>query len=214
MPVRPATNRTLVALAAGFWGLCAWSAISPTHQMDWWLEIVTPVGLFVVLAATLRAYRFTPLSYTLLFLECVLLIVGAHYTHAAVPAFDWPMEWWGWERNHYDRFAHFGVGFLCMIPVRELLQRCTPLRGAWLNALAIVCIWAWGAAYEVIEWLLAITVDPEAAEAYLGAQGDQWDAQKDMLLDGLGGLSALLLVPWHRRQVEGATSPPGAPGDA
>lgn len=211
MPARPAGNGTLIGLTVAFWILCAWSAIDPTHQTDWWLEILTPVGLFALLASTLKLYRFTTLSYALLFAECVLLIIGAHYTHAEVPFFEPPREWWGWERNHYDRFAHFGVGVLCMIPVREVLWRCTPLRGAWLNALAIICIWAWGAAYEVIEWLLAITVDPEAAEHYLGAQGDQWDAQKDMLLDGLGGIAALVWVPWHRRQVEGATPPPDVP---
>ncbi len=203
MAAHPAGNRTLIALAAAFWGLCVWSAIAPTHQADWWLEILTPVGLFALLAGTLRWYRFTPLAYYLLFAECVLLIVGAHYTHAEVPLFEWPQQWWGWQRNHYDRFAHFGVGLLCMIPVREVLHRATPLRGGWLNWVAIVHVVAWGAVYEVIEWWIALTASPEAADAYLGAQGDIWDAQWDMLFDGCGAVAALLWVPWHRRQLEG-----------
>src|SRR5574341_774944 len=134
-----------IALAVAFWVLVGWSAIRPVDEHDWWLEIATPVALFVILAATVRRFRFTPLSYTLLFLELVVLTVGAHYTHAKVPLFDWIRDWMHLSRNHYDRFAHFCVGLLLVIPTREVLRRKSPLRGAWLAAMSSVCIWAWAA---------------------------------------------------------------------
>lgn len=114
-------------LAAVFWAAVIWSAVAPLNPHDYWLEIATPVLGFVLLAATARRFRFTRLAYTLMFLEGLVLIVGAHYTHERVPAFDGLKEALGLSRNHYDRFAHFCVGLLLVMPVREILARTSQI---------------------------------------------------------------------------------------
>jgi putative membrane protein len=181
------------ALTAVLAVAAAWSAIRPVNPKDYLLEIAVPVAAFALLAATRRRFEFTPLAYRLLFCEALILIVGAHYTHEGVPLFDWLKPLFGWERNHYDRFAHFAVGALLVIPGREVLRRRTPLTGGCLNALAVVSILAFAAFYEITEWWIALGAAPEAAVAYLGSQGDPWDAQKDMLMDGLGALAGIAL---------------------
>ena len=196
--------RELPLLTLSFWALAAWSAIDPYDVYDWWLEMATPVAGYAVLAATYRRFRFTPLSYRLMFLEGLLLIVGAHYTHERVPLFDWIAEEFGRSRNDYDRVAHFAVGFLLVVPVRELLAELSPLRARWLWAMSVTVILAWAAFYEIFEWWIAVVAAPEVGVAYLGSQGDPWDAQKDMLLDGIGAVSGLLaFARAHDRQLAG-----------
>ena len=170
------------------------SAISPYDPRDYAIEIAVPIAGFAALAATRNQFRFTPLSYTMLFCEAMLLVIGAHYTHERVPLFDWIRDAVGGTRNHYDRFAHFGVGLLLVIPFREVLHRRTPLRGAWLNGLAATGVLAFAGFYEISEWGIAVFAAPETAEAYLGSQGDPWDAQKDMLMDALGALTGLIFL--------------------
>lgn len=194
--------RELPVLTLLFWALTAGSAIQPYDVRDWWLEIATPVAGYLVLAATWRRFRFTPLAYRLMFIEAVVLIVGAHYTHERVPLFDWIAAELGRSRNDYDRLAHFAVGFLLVVPVRELLVRRSPLRGKWLWAMSVTVILAWAAFYEILEWWIAVLAAPDVGVAYLGSQGDAWDAQKDMLLDGVGAVFGLLAFSRvHDRQL-------------
>lgn len=201
---RAAERGELALLVAAFWVAVAWSAVRPLNPHDYLLEIATPLGGFLLLTATHRGFPFTPLAYRAMFAEALVLIVGAHYTHERVPLFDWLKQAVGGHRNEYDRLAHFCVGFLLVVPVREILRRRTPLRGAWLETQAILSILAFAAFYEITEWWIAVVAAPEAAEAYLGSQGDPWDAQKDMLLDGLGGLAGILaFARHHERQMEG-----------
>jgi putative membrane protein len=197
-----AVSRELPLLTLLFWALTGWSAIHPYDAMDWWLEIATPVAGYLLLAATWRRFRFTPLAYRLMFLEGVVLIIGAHYTHERVPLFDWIAAELGQSRNDYDRLAHFAVGFLLVVPVRELLARLSPLRGKWLWAMSGTVILAWAAFYEIFEWWIAAAAAPDVGVAYLGSQGDPWDAQKDMLLDGVGAIVGLLVCARaHDRQL-------------
>lgn len=193
----------LIALSLAFWAAVGWSAIRPLNPSDYWIEIATPVGLFVLLVATWRLFPLTKLSYTLLFLEMLVLVVGAHYTHERVPLFDWIREPLGWSRNHYDRFAHLCVGFLTVIPVREFLRRTSSLRGRWLMAMSIISILAFAAFYEMTEWWIAAATSPETGSAYLGSQGDPWDAQKDMLMDWIGAVAGVLAFSrLHDRALE------------
>jgi len=193
----------LPALSLLFWIAVAWSAIAPLNPTDYWIEIATPVGGFALLAATLRRFRFTSLAYTLIFLEGLVLVVGAHYTHERVPLFDWIRDALDLQRNHYDRFAHFCVGFLLVVPVREMLRRTSPLRGRYLAVMSVVSILAFAAFYEISEWWIAALASPETGAAYLGSQGDPWDAQKDMLLDWIGATAGVLaLTHRHERQLE------------
>lgn len=185
-----------------FWAALAWSAVAPLNPHDYWLEIATPVGGFVLLAATSGRLRFTPLAYSLMFLEGLVLVVGAHYTHERVPLFDWIKDGFGLQRNHYDRFAHFCVGLLLVTPAREILVRTSPLRGRYLASMSVVSILEFAGFYEISEWWVAALSSPETGAAYLGAQGDPWDAQKDMLLDTLGAILGLALFSReHERQL-------------
>lgn len=181
----------------------ALSAVAPYDPKDYAIEIAVPIAGFAALFVTRGRFRFTPLSYTMLFGESLLLVVGAHYTHERVPLFDWIRDNIGGARNHYDRFAHFSVGLLLVIPFREVLHRRTPLRGAWLNGLAATVVLAFAGFYEITEWWIAVLASPDTAEAYLGSQGDPWDAQKDMLMDTLGALAGLMLLTRrHERSLE------------
>ncbi len=189
-------------LGAVFLAVTAWSAVRPYHLADYLLELATPLGGLVLLIATARWYRFTPLAYRLMFIEGIILLVGAHYTHERVPIFDWLKGPLGWERNHYDRFAHFAVGFLLAIPFRELIVRYAGVRSRPASVLAAVSVMAMACVYEISEWWIAAAASPELGAAYLGSQGDLWDAQKDMLLDSLGGIAGVLLFSGvHDRQM-------------
>jgi putative membrane protein len=191
------------ALAAIFWAAVAWSSVHPIDPQDFWLEIATPAIGFFLLWATGRRFPFTRLAYRLMFLEAIVLIVGAHYTHERVPAFDWLRDALGGTRNDYDRLAHFCVGFLLVVPVREILARRSPLRGRWLGAMSVISVLAFAAFYEITEWWVAVLASPAAGAAYLGSQGDPWDTQKDMLLDGIGAMIGVFA--WtrpHERELE------------
>jgi len=196
-------------LAIAFWVAVILSAIYPVNAKDYVLEIAVPVAGFVLLVAIRKRFAFTPLSYALMFAEALVLVVGAHYTHERVPLFDWLKPVFGWERNHYDRFAHLCVGLLLVVPVRELLVRFTPLRERSLAALSAISILAFAGFYEITEWWTAVLASPETAEAYLGSQGDPWDAQKDMLMDTLGAIAGLLLFTGlHERGLKAADAKP------
>ncbi len=198
----PRERRELQALAGLFAIVTLWSAIRPYDVADYLLELATPLGGAILLVVTARWYRFTPLAYRLMFLEGLILLVGAHYTHEHVPLFDWLREPMGWTRNHYDRFAHFAVGFLLAIPIRELIVRFAGTAGRAASVLAAVSVVALAGFYEITEWWIAAAASPEVGAAYLGSQGDIWDAQKDMMLDSLGGVvSVLMLSGVHDRQL-------------
>ena len=132
--------------------------------------------------------------YTLLAVHALILILGGHYTYAQVPLGFWVQDWLGFARNHYDRLGHFAQGFVPAILVREILLRTSPLRrGRWLFFLVTATCLAISACYELIEWWAALA-GGEAADAFLGTQGDVWDTQWDMFLALLGALTAQLLL--------------------
>ncbi len=173
------------------WG---WSAYRPVYPHDWLLENYL-VFLFVPLIGLLGFYfRLSNLSYTLITLFMVLHLVGAHYTYAEVPFGFRLQEWFGASRNLYDRLVHFSFGLLLAYPLREMFVRVTRARGFWGFYLPVELTLAFSALYEVIEWLVAEAVDPAAGLAFLGAQGDVWDTQKDMLLAVVGSVLAMILT--------------------
>ena len=145
---------------------------------------------------------FTPLVYVLIAVHMVILMVGGHYTYARVPLFNWLRDAFGLARNHYDRVGHFAQGFVPAMIAREVLLRTTSLtRGKMLVFLVLSIALAISGAYELIEWGAA-ELTGEAAEDFLGTQGDVWDTQKDMALALTGAAAALaLLSRWHDRQL-------------
>ena len=118
--------------------------------------------------------------------------LGGHYTFAKVP-FDWFTDFFGFERNHYDRIAHFTVGFYAFAVAEWLYVKRLVVNRFLLFTYPIFVIAAVAMGYEVIEWIYAASAGPLAGAAYLGSQGDIWDAQKDMALDTLGAILATIL---------------------
>jgi putative membrane protein len=184
------------------------SGLAPHDRTTWWLEVFPVLLGAPVLLATARRFPLTPLTYTLLAVHALILILGGHYTYARVPLGFWVQDLLGLARNHYDRLGHFAQGFIPAILVRELLLRTSPLRpGRWLFVLVSATCLAFSAGYEFFEWWAAL-LGGQAADAFLGTQGDVWDTQWDMFLALLGALaSQLALGRAHDRSLAGLVAP-------
>jgi len=171
----------------------AWGAVNPYARDVWAVENATVV--IVVLAIGIlywRGVRFSNTAYILMSIFIIMHTIGGHFTFERVP-FDFITNLFGFERNHYDRIAHFTVGFYAF-PLIEYLIGRKLVSKKWVAYLfGIFAIMAMSAAYELFEWTYAILSDPEAGIAVLGSQGDIWDAQKDMLADTLGGIVAAVV---------------------
>lgn len=155
-------------------------AIAPVDRRDWFLENILAILLVGILLATYRTFPFSGRSYILITLFLTLHAIGAHYTYAQVPLGDWMKAALDLERNHFDRVAHFLFGLLMAYPVRELYMRVARLQGSWAYALPVITVLALSGFFEIIETWVAQIVSPELGDAYLGTQGDIWDAQRDM----------------------------------
>lgn len=179
------------------------SGLGPFDRATWWME-VAPVLLGVpLLILTWNRFRPTPLLYRLLFLHALILILGGHYTYARVPPGFWVQDLLDLSRNHYDRLGHLAQGFIPAILTREVLRKHVPaLRGGWLFFLVTSVCLAFSAFYEMIEWWAAVA-GGEAAESFLGTQGDVWDTQWDMFFALIGALLSLTLFSRvHDKQLE------------
>lgn len=195
-------DRYLAILAALFAAVWIALAIDPWYRQDWALENALVVVFVIVLWATRRRFVMSRLSYTLIFLFLCLHTVGAHYTYAEVPYDAWIRtltgyslnEAMGWERNHFDRFVHFMYGLLMAYPIRELVLRVADVRGFWGYFLPLDITLATSAMFELFEWMAAELFGGDLGVAYLGTQGDVWDAQRDMALASLGAFIAMLVT--------------------
>ena len=178
------------------WLILIWivTAIGPSYPRDWLLENLLVFSWTFLLAITYRRFQFSNLSYALLILFLSLHLIGAHYTYAETPVGFWLQDWFGFERNHYDRIVHFSFGLLLFYPIHEFLVRTSDLNVTWSYLIALSFIVAFSAVYEIIEWITAVIVSPELGTAYLGTQGDEWDAQKDSGLAFLGSMIAMWLT--------------------
>lgn len=187
-----------------------WSGINPKERLTWWLETL-PVFIAVILCvATYKKFELTSLVYLLIWVECVILMVGGHYTYAEVPLFDWFKEAFNQSRNNYDKLGHLAQGFIPAIIVRELLLRTSPLKtGKWLFAIIVFGVLGISAMYELIEWAAAEIIG-EDADSFLGSQGDVWDTQKDMFCALVGAIVALLsLSKIHDKQLKNLVNADG-----
>jgi putative membrane protein len=181
--------------------------IDPYDRAVWVAENLPIVAIVVLLMATYRRFRFSDGAYVLMACLIFLHTVGGHFTFERVP-FDWVTELFGFQRNHYDRMAHFTVGFYAYPCAELLLRRRLVSSRLVLLLFPIFFIVTVAAGYELFEWQYAVHADPGAGMAVLGSQGDVWDAQKDMLADTLGALVATgLFALVYRRRL--ATLPGG-----
>jgi len=176
-------------------------AIRPLFRADWMVENILVVLAVPILAFTSRSFLFSRVSYTLIFIFLCMHEIGAHYTYAKVPYDTWFQaltgstlnSLLGWQRNHFDRFAHFGFGLLLAYPIREIFMRVADARGFWAYYLPLDVTMASSALFELIEWAAAEVFGGDLGAAYLGTQGDPWDTHKDIALASLGALLAMLI---------------------
>jgi putative membrane protein len=184
-----------------------WSGINPKDYLTWLLETAPALIALIVLFMTRQKFRLTDLAYNLILIHSLILMVGAHYTYAEVPLFDWLQDAFNLERNNYDKVGHLAQGFVPAIIAREVLIRNHVLLNIkWLNFFIVCICLSISAVYELLEWCVAL-VSSEAAEAFLGTQGDHWDTQSDMAFALLGAILALaLLSSIHDRHIAKLTA--------
>ncbi len=190
-------------LAGGVLLILLLSGIDPVaDRYTWFLETVPVMIGLVLLTLTWSRFPLTPLLCRLLALHALILIIGGYYTYAEVPLFNWLQEAFDLSRNHYDRVGHLAQGFIPAILAREILLRRSPLQaGRWLFFIVVSICLAFSAFYELIEWWVAL-LSEQAADAFLGTQGDHWDTQNDMFLALIGAIvSQWLLSRLHDRQL-------------
>ena len=192
-------GRYVASLGVALAAITLWSLIGAREPQTWAVENALVPVLLLLLAATYRRLPLSRVSYTMIFAFLVLHEVGAHWTYAHVP-YD---EWWratfgvtlndllGLERNHFDRFVHFSYGLLFAYPIRELFLRVANVKGFWGYFLPFDLTISTSTLFELIEWIAASVVNADVGTAYLGMQGDVWDAQKDITSAALGALVAM-----------------------
>lgn len=177
-------------------------AIGPYDRADWALENFFPISMLVTTAAFYPRFKFTRLAYYMIFVYLFVQSYGGHWTYALTPPFNWLRDEYHLSRNHYDRLAHFMLGFLMAIPIREILLRFVTTSRRWMAFITAAIVLAIGAFYEFIEWWVAVLVTPDLGDKFLGTQGDIWDTQWDMFLALVGAIFALALFSkLHDRQL-------------
>ena len=193
----------LLLLFAIWWTIWAYR---PWFFSDWIIENLLTVAFIAYFIISRHSFRLSNLSYTLLFIFMCLHTIGSHYTYAEVPYEKWTAalgfsinELFGFTRNHFDRLVHFLFGFLLAYPMRELFMRVAGARGAWSYYLPVELIMSLSMLYELIEWAVAGVVGGDLGMAYLGTQGDIWDAHKDMGLATLGAAIGMTIVALANR---------------
>ena len=172
--------------------LFAWSFVGCYDLFTWVHEAAPAIIGLIIIIAVYRKFQLTNLVMTLIWLHAIILLIGAHYTYARMPLFNWIRDTFELSRNHYDRLGHIFQGFVPAMIARELLLRNSPLqKGKWLFFIVISICLGISAAYELLEWLVAVTAKDDAV-AFLATQGDVWDTQKDMALCLIGATAALI----------------------
>ncbi|SFV76300.1 Predicted membrane protein [hydrothermal vent metagenome] len=183
----------LLVIFAIFWLLLA---INPLYRDVWVAENLILVICITYVVSNYQKSPFSNTSYWLIFLFCILQTIGAHYTYAEVPFGFWVADLLEIERNHYDRLVHLAFGFFLVLPFKETITRTIKFSSYRSELFLLVLVFfGIGSFYEIVEWLYAIFYEQatETADSFLGSQGDIWDAEKDMLLNGLGAWLYLLL---------------------
>jgi putative membrane protein len=201
------SDRYPATLLAAFVAVWLALAIAPWYRQDWLLENVIVFVSLPLFIGTYRRLRFSNFAYTCLFVFLVMHEIGAHYTYSEVPWRDWLDALGdggdGGEpagRNHYDRFVHFSYGLLILPATWELMAARMAPRGIWRYLMPVFFVMSHSVIYELVEWLAAEVFGGDLGVAYLGTQGDVWDAQKDMALAAGGAVLGMLLMAFRTRR--------------
>jgi putative membrane protein len=195
-------------LAVVFAVIWAVLAIAPLYRHDWMLENLLVLAAAIAFLWWRRKLHLSKTSSTLIFVFLCVHEIGAHYTYSEVPYDRWAealigrtiTDIFGFSRNHFDRLEHFFYGALLAYPMREAYIHAQMLKGRLTYTIPITITLAFSAMYEVFEWWAALIAGCDLGVAYLGTQGDVWDAQKDMALAGFGSILAMAITfLLHRR---------------
>lgn len=195
MTEKPFSHRRLLqVLFAAFIVFWIVAAVNPVDRSDWLIENLLVFALIPLVIFTYRPLPLSDATYTLLFLFLLLHTTGAHYRYADVPVGYWLQDTLQLTRNPFDRIVHLAFGLLLTYPAYEIILRTVRLRGFWAVVLPPVVIVSLSGFFEIIESIVAGMVEPELGAAYLGIQGDVWDAQKDMALAIVGSMIPAIVV--------------------
>ena len=198
-PARPhRRSRYLLVLWGAFAVWWAVWAIRPKYLNVWMVENALVVAFVALLFFMRRRFPLSNVSHTLIVAFLALHTIGAHYSYSEVPYNEWFKAVFGRPlhegRNTFDRLVHFCFGFLLAYPIRELFLRVARVRGFWGYYLPLDVTMSLSMVYELIEWAYAVIAGGDTGTAFLGTQGDEWDAHKDMALATLGGLITVVVV--------------------
>jgi putative membrane protein len=200
-----------IALLAWYCAFLVVMAVSPADRQHWLLVNILPAGFVVSLAGSYRRYRLSSTSYAMVTAFLTLHTIGAHYTYAEVPAGHWAAQLLGSGRNDFDRFVHFAFGLLLTYPLLEIFARSLPGAGAVAYGFSFLTQAGLSGAWEVLESTVAQITHPEQGLAYLGSQGDSWDAQHDMAAALCGSAVCLVLAVLTRRRMGRSAAVPSPP---
>lgn len=171
-----------------------WSGYKPYEVGLWFLEAGMCLVGVAILLVTYRKFEFTGMTYFFILVHLIILLIGAHYSYARVPAFDWLKEAMDWSRNNYDKVGHFAQGFVPAMIAREIIIRKDVVKKkSWIPFFVVCICMAISAFYEFIEWWSAL-VFTGSAEDFLGMQGYEWDTQSDMFCAMIGAICMLILL--------------------
>ena len=195
-------KRYLLILSLIFFVVFITLSISPHDRADWALENTLVLVFVIIMALSYEKFPLSRISYSLIFVFLCLHEIGAHYTYAKVPYdtyfnshFSFSLnEYMGWDRNHFDRLVHFSFGLLLAYPIRELYCRVANASGFWSYFFPLELTMAASMTFELFEWGAAELFGGALGMAYLGTQGDIWDAHKDMALASLGAFIAMSIT--------------------
>jgi putative membrane protein len=193
----PASRRLALLLLLVFSITLVRSSIRPHDPFVWFLEILPAVIGVCTMIFVSPNFRFTNLVNILVFIHCLILLIGAHYTYAEVPIFNQLRDILHLKRNNFDKIGHFAQGFIPVLIIREVLIRLkiisTNINKYWLPYICVSITLSFSALYELLEWAVARTTGT-AADAFLGTQGDVWDTQSDMFCCLIGSIVSLILL--------------------
>src|SRR5256885_1397033 len=199
-------NRVLQVLLVWYAAVWVVTSIATLDRHDWFLENLLVFAVMAVLIGTYRIFPLSDLSYLLITAFLTLHAIGAHYSYSEVPFGFWIQRTFGFARNPFDRIVHFSFGLLMAYPIREIFLRVANARGFWAYYLPLDVTLAFSAMYEIMESWFAQIISPGLGDAWLGTQGDVWDAQKDMTAALAGAILCMLItavVPRLRRRTKG-----------
>jgi putative membrane protein len=168
-----------------------WSGIHPRNYGHWIGEVAAPVIALIILIFSFKRFRYSYFTYGAILFSCYLMFIGAHYTFSKVPLFDWIRDYFGQDRNNFDKLGHFVQGIVPVLISRELFIRKKIIRGyKWVTFLSFCICLSTTAVYEVVEFI-AVTIAGKNPNTFLGTQGYALDSQSDMFFAVIGGLMTI-----------------------